>query len=94
MGQGDSAFHVGGGLPYLFEVKSSNVNLNASTIKMDTDFPGDDYLHLPKSSTMLNYTDCEASCDGDQKCHAWVFDGMGKTTSGCWLKSAVPPRAR
>ncbi|XP_062508972.1 uncharacterized protein LOC134185207 [Corticium candelabrum] len=87
MGQGSSSFHING-LPYLFEVKTSDVKPNASTIEVNTDFPGNDYLHVPTWSSMENYRQCEARCDGDEKCFAWVFEPK----SGCYLKSAVPPR--
>ena len=70
---------------------ASNTTANLTRMMPDTDLGGADYsvTHHPASWTAK---DCQALCDGQTKCKAWVWAVRGHPAGSgdCCLKEAVP----
>ena len=70
---------------------ASNSTADLTRMMLDTDLGGADYsiTHHPASWTAK---DCQALCDGQEKCKAWVWAVRGRPAGSgdCCLKEAVP----
>ena len=83
-----------GHLRYLFQVTLNGSTHEPLEFINNTDFPGDDYKHVPLSANLSSWGDCRDLCGQlAVHCTAWTFDHVNPSTSGCWLKSTVASMA-
>ncbi|CAF1099930.1 unnamed protein product [Rotaria magnacalcarata] len=60
---------------------------NNTTVMMNWDLPGWDYLSVPNISESSG---CQLSCNRDNRCQAWTFVKDQQINKNCFLKSGVP----